>query len=200
MRIGIAHELERRERCRAGRNPHLLDPDCEKHGPQQIRELRRGKQRSQRDSRRRPLGREPKGKMTDEHAVFPEHGRANLTGSADQPPPRRWRSAEALRAKAEALRAKAEAYSKAEDPSLRVPVSCARAGARAQHSTRIISDRVMMNVLSVLKSRTRTAGFCGVIIVARRSTGVEASTNGNAGCMIASTGFVLTSGSLTNSE
>ena len=46
----------------------------------------------------------------------------------------------------------------------------------------------MMNVLSVLKSRTSTAAFTGVIIVARTSTGVEMSTNGNAGCMIDSTG------------
>ena len=43
------------------------------------------------------------------------------------------------------------------------------------------SDRVMMNVLSVLKSRTSTAGLSGVIIVESRSTGVEMSTNGNAG-------------------
>ena len=57
--------------------------------------------------------------------------------------------------------------------------------------TRIMSERVMMNVLSVLKSRTSTAGFCGVIIVASRSTGVEMSTNGNAGCMIVSTGCAL---------
>ena len=49
----------------------------------------------------------------------------------------------------------------------------------------------MMNVLSVLKSRTSTAGFCGVIIVDSRSTGVEMSTNGNAGCMIDSTGCAL---------
>jgi hypothetical protein len=67
-------------------------------------------------------------------------------------------------------------------------------------STRMMSERVMMNVFVVLKSRTSTAGFCGVIIVARRSTGVDASTKGNAGCMMVSTGFRLTSGSFTNSE
>src|SRR5207253_725445 len=37
--------------------------------------------------------------------------------------------------------------------------------------TLITSDRVMMNVLSLLKSRTSTAGFCGVIISASTSTG-----------------------------
>ncbi len=36
----------------------------------------------------------------------------------------------------------------------------------SQHSNRMTSVRVMMNVLSVLKSRTRTAGLAGVIIVA----------------------------------
>ena len=56
------------------------------------------------------------------------------------------------------------------------------------------SDRVMMNVLSVLKSRTSTAGFAGVIIVDSSSTGVEMSTNGNAGCMIDSTGSRLDAG------
>src|SRR4029077_9304612 len=45
--------------------------------------------------------------------------------------------------------------------------------------TRMRSDRVKMKVLSVLKSRTSTAGLCGVIIVDSRSTGVEISTNGN---------------------
>src|SRR5205823_6343244 len=59
------------------------------------------------------------------------------------------------------------------------------------HSTRIRSERVMMKVLSVLKSRTRTAGLCGVIIVESRSTGVEMSTNGNAGSIIDSTGWPL---------
>ena len=39
--------------------------------------------------------------------------------------------------------------------------------------TRMMSDRVMMNVFSVLKSRTSTAGFSGVIIVDSRTTGVE---------------------------
>ena len=48
--------------------------------------------------------------------------------------------------------------------------------AKAQHRIRMTSDRVMMNVLSVLKSRTSTAGFSGVIIVASRSTCVEMST------------------------
>ena len=57
----------------------------------------------------------------------------------------------------------------------------------------------MMNVLSVLKSRTSTAGVAGVIIVASRETGVEMSTNGNAGCMIDSTGSLLIEGSLTSS-
>src|SRR5687768_8994039 len=52
-----------------------------------------------------------------------------------------------------------------------------KAGHYVRHNTRITSDRVMMNVLSVLKSRTSTAGFCGVIIVARSSTGMEMSTN-----------------------
>src|SRR5258705_8229996 len=66
------------------------------------------------------------------------------------------------------------------------------------HSTRMRSDRVMMNVLSVLKSLTRTAGFCSVIIVCSRSTGVETSTNGNAGCMIVSTGCDLTLGLRTS--
>ena len=61
------------------------------------------------------------------------------------------------------------------------------------------SDRVMMNVLSVLKSRTSTAGLSGVIIVESRSTGVEMSTNGNAGCMIDSTGSRFTAGLLTSS-
>src|SRR5512132_3847327 len=65
--------------------------------------------------------------------------------------------------------------------------------------TRMISDRVMMKVLSVLKSRTRTAGFWGVIIVDTRSTGVEMSTNGKAGCMIDSTGWLFTAGLLTSS-
>jgi hypothetical protein len=55
-------------------------------------------------------------------------------------------------------------------------------------STRMMSERVTMNVLSVLKSRIRTAGFWGVIIVDRSSTGVEMSTNGKACCMMASTG------------
>ena len=50
----------------------------------------------------------------------------------------------------------------------------------------------MMNVLSVLKSRTSTAGFAGVIIVDSSSTGVEISTNGNAGCMMVSTGSFFT--------
>src|SRR5262249_19034898 len=68
------------------------------------------------------------------------------------------------------------------------------------YNTRIRSDRVMMNVLSVLKSRTSTAGFCGVIIVDSSSTGVETSTNGNAGCMIDSTGCAFTSGSRTSSS
>ncbi len=63
----------------------------------------------------------------------------------------------------------------------------------------MMSERVMMNVLSVLKSRTRTAGFCGVIIVETRSTGVEMSTKGNAGCMIEPTGRRFTSGSATSS-
>ena len=49
----------------------------------------------------------------------------------------------------------------------------------------------MMKVLSVLKSRTSTAGLAGVIIVDSRSTGVEMSTNGKAGCMIVSTGSPL---------
>jgi len=57
-------------------------------------------------------------------------------------------------------------------------------------STRMTSDRVMMKVLSVLKSRTSTAGLLGLSIVERSSTGVETSTNGKAGCIIASTGFV----------
>ena len=38
----------------------------------------------------------------------------------------------------------------------------------------MMSERVMMNVFSVLKSRTSTAGFSGVIIVDSNSTGVEA--------------------------
>ncbi len=58
----------------------------------------------------------------------------------------------------------------------------------------------MMNVLSVLKSRTSTAGFWGVIIVDNRSTGVDTSTNGKAGCMIVSTGCALTAGFLTSSS
>src|SRR6185312_2761549 len=62
------------------------------------------------------------------------------------------------------------------------------------YRTLMRSDRVMMNVLSVLKSRTSTAGLCGVIIVDSRSTGVETSTNGNAGCMMVSTGCDLTAG------
>src|SRR6185369_8936636 len=66
-------------------------------------------------------------------------------------------------------------------------------------STRMRSDLVMMNVLSVLKSRTSTAGFCGVIIVCSRSTGVETSTNGNAGCMMVSTGCDLMSAFFTSS-
>ena len=57
----------------------------------------------------------------------------------------------------------------------------------------------MMNVLSLLKSRTSTAGLSGVIIVDSRSTGVDISTNGNAGCMIDSTGSVFTEGSRTSS-
>jgi len=57
--------------------------------------------------------------------------------------------------------------------------------------TLMMSERVMINVLSVLKSRTSTAGFSGVIIVAIASTGVEISTNGNAGCIIVSTGSSL---------
>ena len=57
-----------------------------------------------------------------------------------------------------------------------------------QQIARMTSDRVMMKVLSLLKSRTRTAGLSGVIIVESSSTGVEMSTNGNAGCMIDSTG------------
>ena len=65
--------------------------------------------------------------------------------------------------------------------------------------TRMMSDLVMMKVFSVLKSRTRTAGFSGVIIVDSSSTGVEMSANGNAGCIIASTGFHLMSGLRTNS-
>jgi hypothetical protein len=52
----------------------------------------------------------------------------------------------------------------------------------------------MMNVLSVLKSRTSTAGIAGVIIFDSRSTGIETSTKGNAGCMIDSTGSVLMAG------
>ena len=35
----------------------------------------------------------------------------------------------------------------------------------------MMSDRVMMNVFSVLKSRTSTAGFSGVIIVESSCTG-----------------------------
>src|SRR5580765_3999977 len=66
--------------------------------------------------------------------------------------------------------------------------------------TRIRSDRVRMNVLSVLKSRTRTAGLCGVIIVDSRSTGVEMSTNGNAGSIIDSTGFPLMPASCTSAS
>jgi hypothetical protein len=61
------------------------------------------------------------------------------------------------------------------------------AGCRRWQSTRITSDRVMMNVFSVLKSRTSTAGLTELIIVDSSSTGVEMSTNGNAGCMIVST-------------
>src|SRR5262245_26459625 len=68
-----------------------------------------------------------------------------------------------------------------------------------QQRTRMTSERVMMNVLSVLKSRTSTAGFSGVIIVESRSTGVEMSTNGNAGCMIDSTARVLIAESFTSS-
>ena len=52
-----------------------------------------------------------------------------------------------------------------------------------------MSDRVMMKVFSVLKSRTSTAGFSGVIIVESSSTGVVISANAKTGCMIASTGF-----------
>src|SRR5512141_2146395 len=70
---------------------------------------------------------------------------------------------------------------------------------RLHRRTRMISDRVMMKVLSVLKSRTRTAGFWGVIIVETRSTGVEISTNGKAGCMMDATGWFFTSGLLTSS-
>ena len=66
--------------------------------------------------------------------------------------------------------------------------------------TRIMSDRVMMNVLSVLKSRSRTAGLVGVIIVASWSTDVDTSTNGNAGCMILSIGRSRTCGSRTSSS
>ena len=51
----------------------------------------------------------------------------------------------------------------------------------------------------VLKSRTSTAGFSGVIIVDSRSTGVEMSTNGNAGCMIDSSGWLLTAEFCTSS-
>ena len=58
----------------------------------------------------------------------------------------------------------------------------------------------MMNVLSVLKSRTSTAGFWGVIMVATSSTFVEMSTNGKAGCMIVSTGRFFASGSVTRAE
>ena len=38
-------------------------------------------------------------------------------------------------------------------------------------STRMMSDRVMMKVFSVLKSRISTAGFSGVSIVDSSSTG-----------------------------
>ena len=57
----------------------------------------------------------------------------------------------------------------------------------------------MMKFFSVLKSRTSTAGFSGVIIVESSSTGVEISTKGNAGCMMLSTGCRFTSGFLRNS-
>ena len=66
--------------------------------------------------------------------------------------------------------------------------------------TRITSDLVMIKVLSVLKSRTRTAGLWGVIIVDSRSSGVETSTKGNAGCMIVSTGCAFTSGLRTSAS
>ena len=63
----------------------------------------------------------------------------------------------------------------------------------------MMSDRVMMNVFSVLKSRTSTAGFSSVIIVDSRTTGVEMSTKGNAGCMISSTALCFRCGSRMNS-
>src|SRR4029079_13442005 len=76
----------------------------------------------------------------------------------------------------------------------------AAAGHRPRYSTRIKSERVLMKVLSVLKSRTSTAGFCGVIIVDSRSTGVDTSTKGKAGCMIVSTGCAFTAGWRTSSS
>ena len=66
------------------------------------------------------------------------------------------------------------------DLSTKGRIGHGRHGMTRHHRTRMTSDRVMMNVLSVLKSRTSTAGLPGVIIVDSRSTGVEMSTNGNA--------------------
>jgi predicted transcriptional regulator len=44
------------------------------------------------------------------------------------------------------------------------------------------------------------AGVAGVIIVASSDSGVEMSTNGNAGCMIDSTGSLLMPGSLNETH
>src|SRR5688500_1620944 len=66
--------------------------------------------------------------------------------------------------------------------------------------TRMMSERVMMNVFCVLKSLTSSAGLSGVIIGDSSCTGVDASTNGNAGCMIASTGLDRKSTRLNSSH
>jgi len=65
--VGIAQEVERRERSVAGIYPHLLEPEREKHGPQYVGQLAGENQQRERDVRRRPLRRQPQSYVSEKH-------------------------------------------------------------------------------------------------------------------------------------
>src|SRR5207244_8370732 len=69
----IGHEIERRERRDARLDAHLLDAERHEDGPDDVGQLRGGKQDRERRPRRGALRGEAQGKMPDEHSPRPLH-------------------------------------------------------------------------------------------------------------------------------
>ncbi len=69
VRVGVAHEMQRRHDRVARSDVDRLETEKQEGGPQQVGELRREEEGAERDRRDHPLGAEAEGEVADEHGV-----------------------------------------------------------------------------------------------------------------------------------